>query len=184
MVIDVIVLHDLRHDGEQLYRRWNRPLRVLWGSDSIVSAEHPDAVPTPTVGDLLVDTRNSEPVQFRLLYIDENIAVLKGNSRNTRSGDVRHWMERRREFDKYVEAGRLKPGDESADSPAMPGSKQAVEMDWTEIDGVGTKTADGLRSAGIETDRDAQRAGSDKLLEIYGMSERIIENMVDAIEQT
>lgn len=147
-----------------------------------MSAESVGSVPTPIVGDVLADTRSSKTQLYRLIYIDENCALLKGDTRNYRTGRVHHRLESRKMFDDYIEAGRFQPTEETADAPAMPSSEQGTEMDWTDIDGIGANTASELIDAGIETDRDAQRAGSDELLEIYGMSERIIEKMNEEIE--
>lgn len=138
-------------------------------------------------GNIYKDARYGT-VYCRLIYLTPQVAVLKTNeSRNRKTGDV-HRFEDRDDFNRMVHAGRLSQvyEDEIPDgieAPQMPAEKQAEQVDFTEVDGVGSRTAEALNDAGVSTDLDLERVDDEEIIECYGMSERKLENIREYINE-
>jgi len=136
-------------------------------------------------GNLYKDARYGT-IYCRLIYLTPQVAVLKTNeSKNRKTGDV-HRFEDRDDFNRMVSSGRLSQVSEDEipdgiEAPQMPAEKQAEQVDFTEVDGVGDRTAEALNDAGISTDLDLQRVDDQEIIECYGMSERKLENIREYI---
>ena len=130
----------------------------------------------------LYQTSRDESKYGRLVHLSQAY-VLKMNWSDARTNRTVHRFGGRNDFEKQVKAGRLKevnPEDvpEDVTVPLMPADDSAVEIDWTEIEGVGSKTDSKLREAGVGTDQDLAERDNSELIEIYGMSEAKLDRML------
>ena len=139
-------------------------------------------------GNLYKDARY-RTVYCRLIYLTTQVAVLKTNQSSNRQAGDSHRFEDREQFNRMVQAGRLSPVEEDdipadVDVPLMPVDQKAETIEFEEVDGVGSRTAEALNDAGISTDIDLQQTDDEEIIECYGMSERKLENIREYINGT
>lgn len=121
------------------------------------------------VGQIYESTRNGGLLQ--ILYVDDQIVVLRSEE-SGRGGGNTHRLERRKHFEDNIEAGffEYKP---DSDLDMMDFS----EIDWSEVDYVGEKTARNLHDNGYETALDIQQAEEGDLLEVSGVGQKGATNL-------
>lgn len=132
-------------------------------------------------GDIYLDTRGSEDILYRVVFVDENRVLLKSDIMMERVSTRHYRCDIRKDFERYVRTGRYKEQAESDDAPVMPHDVQAEEYEWGEVEGIGSKTEQSLYDAGVRTDHDVETTDDKKMIELYGMSQRKLELMKEHI---
>ena len=126
--------------------------------------------PDPEVAQIYEDRRNGETLQ--VLYVDEQVVLLRSEETKNRSEDHSHRMVPRTAFDLQVTAERLKfKPDSSVDLLELGGS------DWEEVDHIGAKTSENLKDEGYETVIDVRRANDAELLMVDGLGAAGLDNL-------
>lgn len=125
--------------------------------------------PDPAVEQVYESSRSKE--KYQILYVDEQIVLLRSESsgRNTQNS---HRIERRVQFEDQIESGwfNLKP-DSTLDMVSF------EEIDWSQVNCIGEKTASNLHDAGINSLVDVQQASDDNLLAVDGIGEKGLANL-------
>jgi ERCC4-type nuclease len=119
------------------------------------------------------ETRHNEHVQ--ILYIDEEIVLLRSDTPG-RNKDNTHRMERRVSFNNEIEAGHFEHKPDSGID-----MMDLDEMDWSEVDYIGEKTADNLHDDGYSTTLDIQQADDGELLDVDGLGKAGLSNLRDFV---
>ena len=128
-------------------------------------------------GSLIKDTRSNSDELLRVVYADDCRILMRSNKRHQQTGRRAYRSDFVDTFEEYVESGRYKPAEETADAPSMPAKVAAEEQEWSEIDGIGAKTERLLRENGITTDHDVATTDDSFIIDVYGMSEAKLERM-------
>lgn len=123
----------------------------------------------PEIGQIYEVERSN--THYQILYADEQVVLLRSDE-SGRNGNSVHRIERRVEFDKQVESGWFKyRPDSNLDMMSF------TEIDWSEVDYIGEKTADNLHDEGYDNNLDIQQADDDELLDVDGVGNKGLANL-------
>jgi len=131
----------------------------------------------PEEVELFQDTRSNGDTIYRVVHIDDCRVLARSNEHLKQTGRRHYRCDFRDHFDSYVIEGRYESVEESENAPAKPEQVEATEYDWSEISGIGKKTNQKLREAGVKTDHDLASMDDSKIIEVYGMSELKLDKM-------
>jgi hypothetical protein len=127
----------------------------------------------PQVAQIYKTDRNG--IHYQLLYVDEQVVLLRCEESGRNEGNV-HRIERRSDFDRQVDSGKLKLQPDS-DLDMM----SFDEIDWSQVDHIGEKTASNLHSVGFTTILDIRQADDDELLDVSGLGEAGLINLQEFV---
>jgi len=134
-------------------------------------------------GDLIQDTRSNSDELLRLVYVDDCRVLMRSNHRHEQTGRRVYRSDYVDTFEDYVESGRYQPAEECDEAPSMPSKVDAEEIQWSEVDGIGSTTEEKLREAGITTDHDIATTDDNFICDVYGMSSKKLERIKNYINQ-
>jgi hypothetical protein len=120
-------------------------------------------------GQTYEDDRTGEPLH--LIFLDDLNVLL----RSTEDQSAR--LDKRKQFEKGVGAGRYKVTGEVDVIADVAEEVEHTAIDWTEVPGVGQTTALALQKAGYTTDRDILAEDDDVLMSIRGVGAGNLANM-------
>lgn len=127
-------------------------------------------------GQVYRDSRSDELLE--LIYIDGNVYVFQRPDETHRFGS-------RKEFEDNVIAGRfsLDDGEESFAVTEVSSENAERDVSFEELEGIGEKAAQNLRSEGYRTYGDIARAPDDKLLDVSWVGEKGLHSLREAVNQ-
>jgi hypothetical protein len=128
------------------------------------------AEPDPEAAQIYEDQRTD--VTLQVLYVDEQIVLLRSEETKNKSEDHSHRMLPRTAFDSQVSSERLKLKPDSSVDLLELGSS-----DWEEVDHIGEKTSKNLKDEGYETVVDVRQANDAELLTVDGLGVAGLDNL-------
>jgi len=137
-------------------------------------SKNPTAV-EPAVGQVYEDNRDGSV--FQILYIDGHVVLFRSEHDSRHGSDKGHRIETRTQFDRQLDAGRMKYKPKS-DVDLL----EQSDVDWNDVDHIGKMTAENLQHDGYETIIDVRQADDAELLMVDGLGVAGLENLREFVK--
>lgn len=129
-----------------------------------------DVTVDPAVGQVYKVERNE--TYYQILYVDEQVVLLRSSDAHTRNKGNAHRIEKRVGFDQQVKSGWfVHQPDSELDMTSH------TECDWSNVSYIGEKTNENLHENGYETTLDIQQAQDDDLLSVSGLGQKGLQQL-------
>jgi len=129
----------------------------------------------PAVGQVYEDDRGGSV--FQILYIDGHVVLFRSEHDGRNGSDKGHRIETRTQFDRQLDAGRMKYKPKS-DVDLL----EQSDVDWNDVDHIGKMTAENLQHDGYETIIDVRQADDAELLMVDGLGVAGLENLREFVK--